>query len=60
MTLYVPDFCDRRSEREKMVATKRKDMDMTTGAILPKILVFVLPLIVTNLVSILFHLSVNE
>ena len=38
-----------------MVATKRKDMDMTTGAILPKILVFVLPLIVTNLLQMLYN-----
>lgn len=55
MTLYVLDFCDRRSERGKMVATKRKDMDMTSGAILPKILVFVLPLIVTNLLQMLYN-----
>ncbi len=55
MTLYVLDFCDLGSEREEMVATKRKDMDMTTGAILPKILVFVLPLIVTNLLQMLYN-----
>ncbi len=55
MTLYVLDFCDLGSEREEMVATKRKDMDMTSGAILPKILVFVLPLIVTNLLQMLYN-----
>ena len=38
-----------------MVATRKKDMDMTTGAILPKILVFVLPLIVTNLLQMLYN-----
>ena len=37
-----------------MTATKRKDMDMTTGALLPKILLFVLPLIATNLLQMLF------
>lgn len=38
-----------------MVATKRKDMDMTQGALLPKILVFVLPLIVTNLLQTFYN-----
>ena len=38
-----------------MAAVKRKDMDMTTGAILPKILLFVLPLIVTNLLQMLYN-----
>ena len=55
MAVYVFCFCGDRPERRKMVATKRKDMDMTTGAILPKILVFVLPLIVTNLLQMLYN-----
>ena len=55
MTLYVICFCDLGSEREMMVATKRKDMDMTTGALLPKILLFVLPLIVTNLLQMFYN-----
>ena len=55
MTLYVICFCDRGSEREMMATTRRKDMDMTTGALLPKILLFVLPLIVTNLLQMLYN-----
>ena len=55
MALYVFCFYGCEPEREEMVAVKRKDMDMTTGAILPKILVFVLPLIVTNLLQMLYN-----
>ena len=55
MTLYVFCFCDQGSEREEMVATKKKDIDMTAGALLPKILLFVLPLIVTNLLQMFYN-----
>lgn len=55
MTLYVFCFCGRGPEREEMAIAKRKDIDMTTGALLPKILVFVLPLIATNLLQMLYN-----
>ena len=55
MTLYVFCFCGRRPEREEMAITKRKDIDMTTGSLLPKILLFVLPLIATNLLQMLYN-----
>ena len=38
-----------------MIATKRKDMDMTTGPLLGKILLFVLPLILTNLLQMFYN-----
>ena len=38
-----------------MTLTKRKDVDMTNGPLLLKILVFVLPLILTNLLQMLYN-----
>ena len=55
MTLYVFCFYGLGPEREEMVATKKKDIDMTQGALLPKILLFVLPLILTNLLQMFYN-----
>ena len=55
MTLYVFCFCGCGPEREEMVATKKKDIDMTQGALLPKVLLFVLPLILTNLLQMFYN-----